>query len=361
MAKFSKLYKRDLKNGQHFAFIEAFITALTAAGFTAQRIVAALAALVAKFAVEDRYYKQYRASEIVAQRTAADQDRDSYYTRLHRLVQAWAGSGMELLDAAASTLKRVFDLYKVKTTAQIDEETGQLDNLITDLETQEMQDCIAQINGTFLFQEMKTAHELVKSLRLQEGVEMSEKVQGALASARQDCDAAYDEACAIIEGASAFADDPAQYDAFIRQWNGTIKIYQDMLDRKSSSGGKDKDKDDDGSSDDQGGDTPDPTPQPDPEPAVEKFRLTYSKQGEGSLTVTDASGQEIASRSDVAAGSTVNLSVVPAVGKTPTATVNGSSLALTAGSGTYTGSFQMPAKATTLTVDTDPSDDGDES
>ena len=33
MAKFNALnYKRDLKNARHFAFIYAFITALTAAG-----------------------------------------------------------------------------------------------------------------------------------------------------------------------------------------------------------------------------------------------------------------------------------------------------------------------------------------
>ena len=46
MSKFNNLYKRDLKNAQHFAFIQAFITVATAAGFTAQKIVAKLAELV---------------------------------------------------------------------------------------------------------------------------------------------------------------------------------------------------------------------------------------------------------------------------------------------------------------------------
>ena len=123
MGKFNRLYKRDLTNAQHFAFIQAYITAATAAGFTAQRIVTALAAIVAAFANEDRYYMQFRASEIVAQRTAADQRRDTFYSRLHRLVQAWAGSGMAQLDAAATALLKVFNLYKVKVSAQIDEYT----------------------------------------------------------------------------------------------------------------------------------------------------------------------------------------------------------------------------------------------
>ncbi len=81
------------------AFIQAFITALTAAGFTAQKIAAKLALLVSAFAEEDRYYMMASASEIVAQREQADQVRDRFYTRLRRLILAWAGSGMEGLDA----------------------------------------------------------------------------------------------------------------------------------------------------------------------------------------------------------------------------------------------------------------------
>ena len=233
MSKFNNLYKRDLKNAQHFAFIQAFITVATAAGFTAQKIVAKLAELVSAFSTEDHFYMQFRASEIIAQRTAADNRRDNFYARLHRLTQVWAGSGMAALDAAATALLRIFDLYKVKVSAQIDEQTGQMENLITDLSTTEMQENIQTINGMYLFTAMKAGQDDVKALRLLEGTEMSEKVMGALASARTECDRLYDEMTAIIEGASLFADDPAPYDAFIRQWNGTLKIYQDMLDRKS--------------------------------------------------------------------------------------------------------------------------------
>ena len=73
MAKFNPLnYKRDLKNAQHFAFIQAFITWLNTAGFTAQKITAKQAALTSAFADEDRYYMIARASEIVAQREQAE-------------------------------------------------------------------------------------------------------------------------------------------------------------------------------------------------------------------------------------------------------------------------------------------------
>ena len=77
------------------------------------------------------------------------------------------------------------------------------------------------------------------------------------------------------------------------------------------------------------------------------------------MSVTDDGEQEIATNSQVAAGATVNISIVPVPGKTPTAKINGSTaIALTAASGTttYTGSFQMPDKGTVLEINSDPSD-----
>lgn len=229
--------KRRLKNAQHFAFIQAFITALQQSGMTAQKIQALLTQLNQAFAVEDRYYMQVRASEIVAQREAADQLRDRFYTRLHRLIQAWAGSGMEALDAAATALEKVFNLYRVKVNAQMDEETGQLENLIADLSTQQMQAHLTTINGQYLFQQMKQGHDDVKSLRLEQGIETSQKELGALAAARRQCDTLYDQMTQLIESFALVADDPTPYETFIRQWNGTVKLYQDMLDRKSGTTG----------------------------------------------------------------------------------------------------------------------------
>ena len=57
----------------------------------------------------------------------------------------------------------------------------------------------------------------------------------------------------------------------------------------------------------------------------------------------------------------MNISVVPAEGKVPTAKLdNKTVVALTENDGVYTGSFQMPAKGTMLEVDSDPSDWGDQ-
>ena len=260
-------YKNRLTNGQHFAFIQAFITALQAAGFTAAKIVAKLAELVNAFGVEDHWYMIARASEIVAQRAAADEKRDRFYSRLHRLIQAWAGSGMAQLDAAATALLRPFDLYKVKVNAQMDDETGVLENLITDLSTPEMQAHLATINGTYLFQQMVEGQNQVKALRLEQGVEESQKVYGALSAARKQCDVLYDEMGDLLESFMKVADNPAPYETFISQWNGTVKIYQDMLDRKSgnsSSGGNSGSNGSNGQNGQNGSNEGGETPTPDP-------------------------------------------------------------------------------------------------
>ena len=239
MAKFLRPNKASLKNAQHFEFIDAFITVLAAAGLSAAKIVALLAELRTAFSEEDRLYMIARTSEIIAQRDQADRDRDDKYGRVHSIVRAWAGSGHATLDAVATAVKHTFDLYKVKTSAQIDEESGQLDNLITDLSTQEMQARLQVLGVDWLFAQMVSSHQLVKSLRLEQGAEESEKVTGALKAARQACDELYDKITYLIEAFTLTAEDPAPYEAFIKRWNGTLKIYQDVLDRKSgtSSGG----------------------------------------------------------------------------------------------------------------------------
>ena len=85
--------------------------------------------------------------------------------------------------------------------------------------------------------------------------------------------------------------------------------------------------------------------------------MVIYKYGSGTSTVTDANGQELANDSSVASGSNVNISIVPAAGKVPTAKINGDTdIALTENNGVYTGSFQMPTRGTVLEVNSEPSD-----
>jgi hypothetical protein len=188
-----------------------------------------------------------RSSKIIALREAADKRRDNFYGRLHAIIRAWAGSGIDQMDAAATSLKTVFDLYKLKTSAQIDEESGQLDNLISDLSDADMQAALQTLGISTLYDEMVTAHQETKGYRLEQGVEESEKVTGALKEARQTTDAIYDELTYLIEAFAKTADDPAPYEAFIKRWNGTLKLYPQPGKNKEGSGSSSSSQDSDDS------------------------------------------------------------------------------------------------------------------
>ena len=91
------------------------------------------------------------------------------------------------------------------------------------------------------------------------------------------------------------------------------------------------------------------------------YRLLIYKYGSGTSSVTDDSEQEIASGTHITSGSNVNISVVPAEGKVPTAKLDYNTVVpLTENDGVYTGSFVMPAKGTMLEVDSEPNEWGDE-
>ena len=55
----------------------------------------------------------------------------------------------------------------------------------------------------------------------------------------------------------------------------------------------------------------------------------------------------------------VEISITPAEGKVPTASVNGSSIELTEDGGVYSGSFAMPGQASSLVINTGTADGGD--
>ena len=82
-------------------------------------------------------------------------------------------------------------------------------------------------------------------------------------------------------------------------------------------------------------------------PSVPK--LTISRTGTGTSTVT-VNGEGVTSGSEVAAGTEVIISVTPAEGTTPTASLNGSTVTLTESDGVYNGTFSMPSANATLVI-----------
>lgn len=82
------------------------------------------------------------------------------------------------------------------------------------------------------------------------------------------------------------------------------------------------------------------------------YALTISKSGSGSVVVKNASNETIESGAQVTSGSIVSIEVTPESGMEGRATINGTSVSLTQSGEKYVGSFNMPAQASTLSVDT---------
>ena len=81
------------------------------------------------------------------------------------------------------------------------------------------------------------------------------------------------------------------------------------------------------------------------------FALTIATSGSGSSTVT-LNGSAVSSGASLNEDDEVEISITPAEGKVPTATLNGSEIELTEDDGVYTGNFAMPGQASTLIINT---------
>ena len=90
---------------------------------------------------------------------------------------------------------------------------------------------------------------------------------------------------------------------------------------------------------------------------AEGYALSISTIGSGSASVTKG-GNAVTSGSNLNEDDEVEISITPAEGETPTATINGSSIELTESEGVYSGSFAMPGQASSLVINTGGSSGG---
>ena len=88
------------------------------------------------------------------------------------------------------------------------------------------------------------------------------------------------------------------------------------------------------------------------------YALTISKTGVGSASVTK-NGNAVTSGASLDEDDEVEISITPAEGQVPNATINGSEIELAESSGVYSGSFAMPGQASTLIINTGEGEDDD--
>ena len=81
------------------------------------------------------------------------------------------------------------------------------------------------------------------------------------------------------------------------------------------------------------------------------YALSISTSGSGSASVTN-DGNAVTSGANLNEDDEVEISITPAEGQVPTATINGSQIELTESEGVYSGSFAMPGQASSLVINT---------
>ena len=81
------------------------------------------------------------------------------------------------------------------------------------------------------------------------------------------------------------------------------------------------------------------------------FALTISTSGSGSASISH-DGNAVTSGASLNEDDEVEISITPAEGQVPTATLNGSEVELTEDGGVYSGNFAMPGQASTLVINT---------
>ena len=79
--------------------------------------------------------------------------------------------------------------------------------------------------------------------------------------------------------------------------------------------------------------------------------LTISTSGSGSASVSH-NGNAVTSGDSLNEDDEVEISITPATGQVPTATLNGSEIELTEDGGVYSGNFAMPGEASALVINT---------
>ena len=87
------------------------------------------------------------------------------------------------------------------------------------------------------------------------------------------------------------------------------------------------------------------------------YALTIATSGSGSATVTH-DGNAVTSGATLNEDDEVEISITPAEGQVPTASINSSAIELTEDNGVYTGSFAMPGQASALVISTGISGEG---
>jgi len=176
----------------------------------------------------DSTYKLSRTSEYTQQIADEDTRRDSLYLALKNQVQMFMRFTFDTEKQEAATyLWNIMKKYNVDVDENYYEESGKLQQMLQELETDNVAgQHITTLGLTSFVIQLKTANEAVRTMLSQRNDERMLQEKAALAKARKEVVLTYRELVLMINATAAIGNDPHLFDEVISQVNELIKYYR---------------------------------------------------------------------------------------------------------------------------------------
>ena len=161
-----------------------------------------------------------------------DELRDTLYMSYKQMVEQMVGIAIPEMAEAAKILNQHIKDYRINVKAQLDKETGLLQNFIADLQ-EKYAEQVETLSLTSVVTKMQAANEKVNELIQQRADEYAMRTVGATKQARVKVDEAYRNLILVINAYMLMEDDNEDYIAFAKHQNEEIKrIKQQILGQK---------------------------------------------------------------------------------------------------------------------------------
>lgn len=227
MKEIQDITLRLMSNGAHFSYHSAFLKALEADAKVKAKVKTQLDTYKTALEKEDGAMaiskKSFKTDEIAK----ADQERDALYSGLKNAVKSYAHIPNPDMQKAQKVLAQVMKDYGIKTTMQLDKQTGLLVNFIKDLEEKYQQE-VSTLSLSSFVAPLKTANEKVKAALSERAEERSAKQVGVMKESRKAVDEAYRILVKYIN-AYALLEGVPDYEAFIDFANEQITRFKQQV------------------------------------------------------------------------------------------------------------------------------------
>lgn len=152
------------------------------------------------FEIEDKAFKQYRASDHTTAIRDADAERDRQYSALRDAIKAFAKFPIAETAQQAEPLMKVIRNYKIDTSENYMKESGNIENMLQDLLQYSTQ--LRKLGLDTLANQLKESNNTVRQLLASRNDERTARVMGELKTARTAADNAY---AAVVFYTNAYA------------------------------------------------------------------------------------------------------------------------------------------------------------